>query len=356
MGFAEMGLEEVAAESDAHDSIGSILEAASRAQDLIGQILSMSRKVGTETHLVRLDAVADEAARLVRATMPGTIRILSDLEGETWVEGNATQIHQAVTNLCTNAAHAMGTKGGVLHLVVSRAELLTDDLDEYPELLPGHYAVLEVRDTGSGIPEADLPRIFDPFFTTKPPHEGTGIGLSVVHGIVQRAGGTVTVQTEVDVGSVFRIYWPLADGRPSADTPGAGGDVPVNGTERILYIDDEPMQANLAPRMLGKLGYDVLAHTSGEEALQAFRADPRRFDLVITDLTMPHPTGETLAREIRQIRADVPIIVLSGRVEDQTRERLTDVGISRYLLKPLRWRQVATAIREVLAPSGRQSR
>ena len=121
----------------------------------------------------------------------------------------------------------------------------------------------------------------------------------------------------------------------------------------ILYIDDEPLQASLAPRMLGKLGYDVVAHTNGDAALQAFRAEPDRFDLVITDLTMPHPTGEALAGEVRRIRADIPIFVLSGRVEDQTRERLAAVGISRYLLKPLRWRQVATAIREVLAAGER---
>ncbi|MDJ0766901.1 MAG: response regulator, partial [Myxococcota bacterium] len=324
----------------------TIMEAADRAQELVRQILVMSRKAGTETAPIRMSEVVEEALRLMAATLPGTIKIDTDLRTNALVLANGSQLHQVVTNLCTNAGHAMRRKGGILQVKLRELELGEGDLELYQDLSAGLYVVLEVRDTGPGIPETVRNRIFDPFFTTKAPGEGSGIGLSVVHSVVVAAGGTVTVDTEIGIGSIFRVFWPVAAGA-ELQTQRADSST-VEGRESIIFVDDEPMQADLAERMLGKMGFRVQAFTDGYKALDCFKADPAGFDLLITDLAMPGLTGEALVEEVLRIRPGFPIVVCSGHFEQDVEEDGLAVGIRRYLLKPLRWRSIAEAIREVL--------
>jgi CheY-like chemotaxis protein len=255
------------------------------------------------------------------------------------------QMHQILMNLCTNAAHAM-KKGGILGIGLTDTVPDADFLKEYPDANPGPHVRLTVSDTGQGMPPEIIARIFEPYFTTKPKNEGTGLGLAVVRGIVKSYNGVIAVQSEPGKGSTFSVFLPAMT--RDAHVP-EESDMPLpRGNERILFVDDEPVIAELGVNMLETLGYTVTAKTSSTEALGSFRADPDRFDLVITDMTMPNMTGDQLARSIWDIRPGVPVILCTGYNEMMSEDKALAMGICKFILKPIEKDELALAIRSAL--------
>lgn len=249
-------------------------------------------------------------------------------------------------NLCTNASHAMQKKGGILEVSLRNVDLDSYSAAQYPDIDPGKYLRLTVSDTGEGITPEIMERIFEPYFTTKEKGVGTGMGLSVIHGIVKSHGGTITVYSEPGKGSTFHVYIPLIqeEVKPEIDEDAF---IPT-GIEHILFIDDEPVLVDLSKRMLERLGYEVTSRTSSLEALELFKARPDRFDLVITDMTMPNMTGDRLARELMKIRPDIPIIICTGYSEQMSEEKAKWVGIKAFAMKPVAMKDLAKTVRKVL--------
>jgi len=280
--------------------------------------------------------------------MPATIEIIQKIEDTSDViMGDSTQLHQVLVNLCTNAGHAMKETGGVLEIGLEEVVIHANDLLHHPPIQRGDYVVLTVRDTGHGIPQENIERIFEPYFTTKERGAGTGLGLAVVHGIVKDHGGEIRVYSEAGKGTIFRVYLPLLEKQADVGKDGEETLLPGKG-EAILFIDDERMVADLSRKLLEELGYRVMTETDPVRAIEAFKEDPGAFDLVITDKTMPYLTGFDVAREIKRIRTDIPIVICSGLQEKGDLEKLTVLGIARLIMKPMRMNSLANAIREVL--------
>jgi signal transduction histidine kinase len=312
IGYTEIAMGQLDPSNAAHADLEQVMNAAQRAKELVQQILIFARGGGREKSAVQLHLIVHEALRLIRATMPSTIEISQRVatRGDT-VVADAAQMHQIIMNLCTNAAYAMRETGGVL-----RVELAMEDLDpetaaNIPGLKPGPYVVLSVRDDGVGMDAATKARVFEPFFTTKKAGEGTGLGLSVVHGIVHGHGGGITIESELGSGSTLRVYLPSAPGTAGDPRGDAAVDALANG-EHILVVDDESEIAGLLERLLVAKGYRVTSFTSGEEALAAFRREPDAYRAVITDQTMPRLTGLELSRHVKSLRPDMPIILTTG--------------------------------------------
>jgi CheY-like chemotaxis protein len=287
----------------------------------------------------------------MRVSLPSTIEIRADIDSETpSVLADATQIHQIIMNLATNAAHAMSARPGQLGIKLSTVDADADFARAHPDLRVGRYVSLAVTDTGCGMDRATLQRIFEPFFTTKAPGEGTGLGLSVVHGIMKTHEGAITVYSEPGAGTTFRLYFPAYKGSATemARQPAA---VPEGRGQRILFVDDEAPLSLLGKRMLERAGYSVTAHTSSLEALAAFRDDPGRYDLVITDLTMPNLAGDDLARELFKLRPALPIILTSGFGGPMTSAKTQSLGIRELLLKPATAQSLAEAAHRALTPA-----
>ena len=325
-----------------------VLEASSRAKDLVHQILMFSRETEKELKPVKISIPVEEALRLIRASIPTTIEIHKSIQSDAAVMTDPTQIHQLVMNLCTNAAHAMQKTGGVLTINLIDDDVVTPlDLEQHPELSCGNYVKLSVSDTGHGIPSKLIDRIFDPFFSTKEKGEGTGMGLSVVHGIVKQHNGTIQVNSQSDKGTTFEIFLPSLIGAPKESTDPQGEVLPV-GTEAILYIDDEKMIVDIGQSMLESLGYHVVTRTAVREALALIRERPFEFDLVISDFTMPKMTGLHLAQKIFEIRPEMPIIICTGFSEEITEETAANLGIAGFIYKPILMRDMAEKVRNVL--------
>jgi signal transduction histidine kinase len=300
IGFAEMALEDADRDKPLHRFLNQILRSGLRGRDLVRQILAFSRQTDSERKAVRVSTVAGEALALLRASLPATITIEQDIRDDAGqIMGDATEIEQVVINLVSNAAHAMRANGGVLRVEVSGFGLAAGAEAPHGAMKPGDYVRLSVSDTGHGMEKAVFDRIFDPFYTTKPAGEGTGLGLSVVHGIVRSHQGVITARSEPGRGSVFEIYLPRMDTPKAVETE--AGAVPA-GREAVLLVDDEEALTEIGKEMLERLGYAVTATTSSAEALDLFRDQPDRFDVVMTDQTMPHMTGIELARRMLSIR------------------------------------------------------
>lgn len=347
IGYTDMALLDVVAGSPMQHKLDQVLKESNRAKDLVQQILAFSRQSEQERKPVHLSIIVREALKLLRASLPSTIEILQSIQGNSgMVLADLTQIHQVLMNLCTNSAHAMGEKGGVLEVNVIDVDFALDDVTSYPDLNPGSYLKLTVSDTGHGIEPVIMDRIFDPYFTTKGPGEGTGMGLAVVHGIIKSHGGAIKVYSEPGKGSTFNVFFPRINGDVIAKAKTTTA-IPT-GSERILLVDDEEALVEMGKQMLGRLGYKVVAKTDSFEALETFRAKSDTFDLVITDLTMPNMTGTELANKLMEIRADIPIILCSGFNETITRDKAKEIGIREYLFKPLIAREMAEAIRRAL--------
>jgi len=324
-----------------------VLDASERARNLVGQILTFSRSAEQELRPVDLTSVTHETLKLLHATIPSTITIHHTIASELHaVLADPTQIHQVLINLCTNSAQAMREKGGMIQVTVENVELTPGMVAGMGGLRPGPYVKLTVNDTGTGIEPELVHRIFDPFFTTKQPGEGTGLGLSVVYGIVCGYGGTIAVQTRPGAGTTFSVYLPAIEDiaqpevKPAQPLP--------HGSERVLFVDDEPVLAEMGREMLESLGYRVRATTDSIQAIQIFRADPDSFDLVITDMTMPGMTGVDLSREILKIKPNIPIILCTGYSELITEEKAKAMGIQGFAFKPLNFRSITELICQVL--------
>jgi CheY-like chemotaxis protein len=328
------------------NKLEEVLKAGNRARELIRQILAFSRQTDQKMHPVQIKLITKEALNLLRASTPSTIKILQNIVSDAAVMADPTQIHQILMNLCTNAQQAMSEKGGTLEISLTNVELDRAFTANHPGMIPGPYVCLTVSDTGHGIPPDIMPRLFDPFFTTKKQGEGTGLGLAVVHGIVKSHGGEIIVRSEPGKGSVFSVYLPVCEVSTTLDTQN-NKEIP-NGNERVLFIDDEISIMDLGMQVLNQLGYHVEARNSSIAALKLFRNHPDRFDLVITDMTMPNMTGLQLAREMLHIRPDIPIILCTGFSHTVNEEKAKEIGIREFIMKPISIGEIARVIRRAL--------
>ncbi len=352
VGYTDMSRDMVPPGSELHDQLDQVILASRRAKELIGQLLSFSRQSPKERKPIDLATIAGEVLKLLRAGVPSTIRITSKIESvPERVLADPTEIHQALLNLGTNAAHAM-PDGGCLTIGLHTVKIDGDVAESCPDLAPGAYLKLWVEDTGKGIPAEIRDRIFEPYFTTRPKGRGTGFGLAQVHAVVTDCGGAITVYSEPGRGTVFNLFFP-AVGRDRSEDTTVVRRKPKPGNERVLFVDDEPAIAGLAARMLGSYGYHVTSRTDPLSALELFRKDPRAFDLVVTDMTMPDMTGDRLAREILEIRPDMPIVLCTGFSEKIDAGKARQLGIGRFLFKPLTAQDLARTVRELLDERGR---
>ena len=347
-GYTELARLDAPEGSRSQKCLKEIFTASLRARDLVQQILTFSRQGANEPKPLQVGFIIKEVMKMLRAPLPSTIEVKYFVPRNLpAVLADSTQIHQVVMNLCTNAGHAMREKGGVLE--VSLGEVMVDETmaARIPDLMPGKYQKLKVGDTGHGMSPEVMEKIFDPFFSTKGPGEGTGLGLSVVHGIVKKHGGGIEVFSKPGQGTTFEVYFPSLEEMNSGYNDEAV-KLPT-GTERILLVDDETAMVEMGQQMLESLGYKVTSRTSSLEALRAFQTHPDRFDLVITDMTMPRLTGAELAREVLKLRPDMPIILCTGFSDRIQEETAKSIGVREFVLKPVILRDIAPIIRRVLA-------
>lgn len=349
LGYGEMAKAELPADDLARKDIEQVLKAGNRAKELVKQILTFSRQREEEFSPLKIQIIIKEALKLLRSSLPATIQIQGNIDSACRsVLADPTQIHQVIMNFCTNAKDAMGDNGGILTVSLSEVEVAASgSITGCPQLASGIYLDLAIRDTGCGMDELTQSKIFDPFFTTKEIGKGTGLGLAVVHGIVKQHHGEISVESELGRGTVFHIYLPIIDKAVAVESFSSDKDLP-RGNERILLVDDEPPVMEMLQRMLASLGYRVTAFTSSVEALEAFKASPDTFDLLVTDMTMPDLTGTVLAKKIMAIRPDFPVILCTGFSESIDEKKAKALGIQEYILKPILNNQLATAVRKVL--------
>ncbi len=347
IGYAEMAKEDsIGNEAVLHD-LDRVLQASDRASALVKQILSFSRQNSLEYMIFQLSTNIKSAIELLRPSLPSTIEIVEDIHDVGLIFADPTQLSQVMMNLCTNAFHAMEETGGELHLTLKETFLGEEDLIHKSKVKAGLFAHLTVRDTGTGIPHNIQARMFDPYYSTKGVGKGTGMGLSIVHGIVDACNGFISVYSEIDKGAAFHVFLPIAEGSGTVARPRELLEIP-GGTERILFVDDEAFLTEMNTSILERLGYHITAKTDSTEALEVFKANPYQFDLIITDHTMPKMTGYDLSREIIQVRPDIPIILCTGFSSTVSEERALSIGISAYAMKPLARNDIALLIRKVL--------
>ncbi len=347
LGYTEMAMENADADSRIREDLQQALKAANRAKELVQQILVFSRHVDHERRPLNLALVVKEAVKLIRSWVPTTIEIRLQIEADCgMVMADPTQLHQVMMNLCTNAYHAMRDMGGVITVKLGRADIDPELARSHKNLNHGHFVKLVISDTGTGMDDATISRIFEPFYTTKGVGEGTGLGLSVVHGIVTGHEGAITVESEPGRGSVFRIYLPLVEEDEKQEDIMEERVGP--GKERIMFVDDEGIIAEMGGEMLSRMGYEVVTFNSSIEALKSFEANPDDVDLVITDQTMPGLTGVQLAGRLMGVRPDIPVILISGFSETITAEESKKLGIREYVAKPILAQDLNSAIRRVM--------
>ncbi|RJP86130.1 MAG: response regulator [Desulfobacteraceae bacterium] len=347
IGYTELALDDMEKGSMTAENLNEVLIAGNRAKELVGQILDFSRQSETAKQPIQIKLIAKEVLKMLKASFPSTIEIRQQLDSGAFVFADPTQIHQVIMNLCTNAGHAMRNYGGRMEVTLADMSIDAETFGKFSTLAPGPYVRLTLSDTGHGISESIINRIFDPFFTTKPKGEGTGMGLSVVHGIVKSHGGDITVRSAPGKGTTFDVFFPVLTKQVTA-TDVEHNEPLKGGTEHILLIDDEPSIVKMEKRILENLGYRITSTNSSVEALAIFSSDPERFDLVISDLTMPQMTGDVLATHLKHIRPDIPVILCTGLSSPVTDTAIKDIGISALLTKPVLKRQMAHAVREAL--------
>ncbi len=351
LGYSELALGKVEPDSPLYRYLEQIRRAGERASDLVGQILTFSRKRERERVPLLIQPLIKEALKLLRASLPTTIEMQNQLPKQCGpVLADPTQIHQIVMNLCTNAYHAMKDNGGLLEVLLEEVELPDEKVAADIARLSGKYACLTVRDSGVGMTPDLMRRIFNPYFTTKPPGQGTGLGLSVVRDIVESYGGKMGVESAPGQGSRFSVFLPCIEARPREKRELE--DQPLEkGNESVLFVDDEVQVVHMARQMLEFLGYQVSAHTESQKALECFLSDPDRFDLVITDQTMPRMTGLELAEQVHERRPRIPVILCSGYI-DRIREKIPSHQVQATLTKPFALGKLSRCLRQVLDQKG----
>ena len=346
IGFTELAKDRALKGSRQEHHLLRVMEAGLRGRELVKRMLTFSRKTEQKKELLQLGSVVKEAMKLLGASIPSTITIRVKVGNDSGlVLADPTQMQQILMNLCTNAAHAMREKGGILNVELSDFSLSPSEGNPHG-ISPGLYMKLTVRDTGPGIPPEIMGNIFDPFFTTKKPGEGTGLGLSVVHGIVRQHDGYITVESGPGKGSAFTVYLPKVAGVGPTET--AREDAIPTGNERVLFVDDEEALTAMGQELVEGLGYRVTTRTSSIDALATLEADPNAYDLVITDQTMPDMTGIELAEAVLAVRRDMPVILCTGFSHTVDTDQARAAGIRAFAMKPLTKREIAETIRRVL--------
>jgi len=351
IGFGEVVMAKLPPDSQVSQEQAHVLKAGERAKDLVKQILTFSRSSEQQLQTLLIQFIVKEALKLIRASLPSTIVIREEIDVNLRpVQADPVQIHQVIMNLCTNAYHAMRETGGVLKVSLKGTLLTGIAAADLGSLSPGGYALLEVCDSGCGMSLAVKERIFEPYFTTKAQGDGTGLGLSMVHGIIKSLGGAISVFSEPGLGATFRVYLPLVENTSLAE-PSAQCEAVPGGDESVLVVDDEEVIVSLEEEFLQGLGYRVTGFTDSEKALLAYREAPESFDLLITDMTMPKLTGADLATEILRLRPGMPIVICTGHSELIDPEKAKAMGIKAYLPKPITRVGLAKAVRVALDES-----
>ena len=355
IGYTELAICDVSEKSTIRKNLEEILKAGNRARDLIRQILSFSRKTKKTFSPVQPGSIVKEVLKMLHSSFPAFIEIREKVTATGTIMGDATQFYQVIMNLCTNAYYAMMEEkregGGILEVSLSAVDLDAESAAQHAELKQGRYFMLIVSDTGQGMDRTTMDKIFDPYFTTRKKDGGTGLGLSVVHGIVKGHGGAIMVYSKQGEGTTFHVYFPVFEEEQKPTEFKQKKPLPT-GDERILLVDDEPSLTELGQQMLELLGYNVTTLTGSREALELFRSKAHQFDIVITDMTMPEMTGDRLAQELLKIRPDIPIIIYSGFNINILKNRVRDIGIRKFIMKPLVISELAKAVRDVLDSAG----
>lgn len=345
MGYTEIALSELPDASPPADRLKKVLIATNRAKELVQQILTFSRQSESDPRPVQLTPIIKEVLKLMRASLPTTIDIRQEYLEHATVIADPVQIHQVMMNLCANAGHAMKRMGGTLTITVAEEELGESFTDRHPDMTPGTFVRISVEDTGEGIPLEVIDRIFDPFFTTKSKTEGTGLGLSVVHGIVSKLAGAISV-TSSSSGSRIDVYLPRAE--VTFELPPKQSDTIPLGSETIVFIDDEEFQVDIGTQMLRSLGYRVMGFTDSLQGFNYITENADMVDLVISDMTMPRLTGLALARKLMDTLPHVPIVICSGFSDEISPDKAHALGISGYIAKPVLLMDLARKVREIL--------
>jgi PAS domain S-box-containing protein len=343
LGYTEMSLMEIPSQSKSKQYLEQVRKASYRAKELVDQILTFSRKQEGARTPLEISLIIKEALKLLRASLPTTIEIKQLINSQGNVIGDPIQVHQILMNLCTNAFHAM-PKGGLLEISLEDVEISSQDIID---LAPGPHVKLQIKDSGEGIDPSIQERIFEPYFTTKEVGKGSGMGLAVVMGIVKSHGGNITVNSELGHGSTFTIYIPRAEVEIARTREEQSTDV-GHETGRILFVDDEDTIADFIKAALEMMGYEVVVSTNSVAALELFRAQSDRFDLVITDLTMPKLTGVDLAQQLTRIKPGIPIILCTGYKDKFTKDDVKNLGVSDIIIKPIGIKDLGAAVQKVL--------
>ncbi len=352
MGYTELTINNTSIPENIKKNLHHVMKASERAREMVKQILTFSRKSNENMEPINIGKIIEETTTFLRSAIPSTIEIISIIEDDLGlIFGNATQINQILMNLSTNGAHAMKEKGGVLKIILKEF-ILDKGRSKTFDLDPGRYLQLIISDTGSGMNKELINHIFEPFFTTKKSGEGTGLGLSVVYGIVKNHNGKIKIDSEPGKGTTFNVYLPVIEHINIEETDADRVYAPIGNNEMVLFVDDEISISELATQMLKSLGYLVESRTSSIEALEAFKADPDKFDLIITDMTMPNMTGIKLASEIRKIKPAIPIILCTGFSSTVNKNNFRDYGIDELIMKPVIQIELGNIIHKVLNKKG----
>ena len=346
MGYADLVLLKENQDEEVTESLRQIKKASNRAKDLVQQILAFSRKSTTRRYPVQAAVIIRETLMLLRATLPATVEIKQHIdERNILVKIDPTELHQVITNLCTNAFHSLPNEKGTISVHLNSCTLTPNQLEDIPDLKAGEYLKLVVQDNGCGMDKGTVTKVFDPFFTTKGKDYGTGLGLSVVHGIIRSSDGFISVKSEPESGTTFTVLFPVVNKVQPVE--GAVAVPPPGGSEHILFVDDEEALRNLAELMFRYLGYSVSSCSSGAEALQILKNEGSGVDLVITDQSMPHMPGTELVEIIHTLYPGLPIILCTGYSSVVDKEKAMAMGLNGFLMKPLSINKLAREIRKV---------
>jgi PAS domain S-box-containing protein len=346
LGNAELAIDDIPKWNPVSQNLEKIKKASLRAKGIVQQLLGFTRKTAQEKSVLKIQNLVKETIGLLRATIPTSVELKTEIQHDAGpIEADPTQIHQILINLCTNAAHAIDATG-ILEIMVSEIELDTPSIIVNNELSSGSYIKLTVSDNGTGIPHDIQDKVFDPYFTTKEVGKGTGMGLAVVHGIVKNHDGAISIYSEPGKGTSVNVFFPKANSLQK-ESIGFPTEIP-KGKETILFVDDEASLALLGKHILTRLGYEVITCVDPKEALNIFVSDPKRFDLIITDMTMPGMTGEQLAKKALEIKPAIPILLCTGFNTKITEALAEKIGIGGYLEKPFDMKLLATTVRNII--------
>ncbi len=351
-GFSDLAMEDIEKPDALQDHLKEIIMGAVRARDLVKQILTFSRKTDQEKLPIQMSLTVKEVIKMLRSTLPVTIKINQEIDSNALIYADSTQIYQIVMNLCTNAYHAMRETGGILKIAVKELKIENEQTLTFLEVEPGCYISLEVSDTGHGMDDDTIKKIFDPYFSTKATGEGTGLGLAVVHGIVKAHNGYINLKSELGKGTTFYITLPIIDENTDENfSTDIANDGPMDGKESILLVDDELKITAIAYEAFSAYGYNIKTFTDGDQAFEEYEKEPDRYDMLITDMTMPSMTGLMLVEKILTIKPDIPVILCTGHSDLVDKEKALAVGIKHYYEKPLRMSKLIRIVRKILDES-----